>query len=74
MSLTLPEVKASFIVDGQGNKKQVVLDIEQYHELLETLEDYHDIAVAALAVKENEQAVSIEELEKEILQKKRTKS
>lgn len=47
-STMMSDIKANFIVDGKGKKKQVVLDIEQFEELLETLEDYYDIAQAAV--------------------------
>lgn len=66
MKLDFPEIKADFITDPKGKKKFVVLKIEQFQELLETLEDYHDIAQAALAKRETDQFYTIEEVEKRI--------
>lgn len=68
MKIAFPDIKADFIVDHQGNKKKVILDIEQFEELIETLEDYYDIATAALE-KRDTQTCSLEELKRAILER-----
>ena len=62
-----PDLKAQFIVDAKGNKKQVVLDIDQFEELLETLEDYYDIAQAAILKNKKEKTKSLAVIKKKLL-------
>ena len=62
-----PDQKAQFIVDAKGNKKQVVLDIDQFEELLETLEDYYDIAQAAILKNKKEKTKSLAVIKKKLL-------
>ena len=63
----LAGIKANFIVDAKGKKKQVVLDIEQFEELLETLEDYYDIAQAAVKKHKVTPGDSLENVKKRLL-------
>ena len=60
-------IKADFITDAQGNKKKVILDIEQFRELLETLEDYYDIAQVAIKKQGEDSGDSLEEVKKRLL-------
>jgi PHD/YefM family antitoxin component YafN of YafNO toxin-antitoxin module len=41
---TVPQFNPQFVIDGEGNKRAVILPIAEYEELLE---DLHDLAVAA---------------------------
>lgn len=74
MKLDFPDIKAEFITDDQG-KNRVILDLEQFNELLEALEDYHDIAQAALLKIEEscEETFTLEEIE-HALERKHGKS
>jgi hypothetical protein len=63
----LPNLKAHFITDAKGNKKQVVLELDQFEELLETLEDYYDIVHAAVAKRKNEKTKSLDAVKKRLL-------
>ena len=64
------KIKAQFIVDNKGNKKNVILDIKQFEELLKTLEDYYDIATASLAKSRKEKTYTLDEIKKELLNSK----
>ena len=61
------DIKENFIVDAKGKKKQVVLDIKQYETLLETLEDYYDIAQAAIKKHKKEPVDTLENVKKKLL-------
>jgi hypothetical protein len=68
MKHAYPEIKANFIIDEKGKKKSVILDIKQFNDLLETLQDYYEIAHAALEKDPDlENAISLEDLKKQIL-------
>ncbi|MBM3887166.1 hypothetical protein FJ364_04505 [Candidatus Dependentiae bacterium] len=60
-------IKAQFIVDAKGKKKQVVLDIDQFEELLEVLEDYYDIAQAAIKKHKTAPVDTLENVKKRLL-------
>ncbi len=53
--------KEKFIVDEKGKKKAVVLDIKDYEEMLEDIED-----LKILAERKNEPCRSLEEVEKRL--------
>lgn len=53
--------QAAFVRDKKGNKKAVVLSIEQYKQLLE---DLHDLAV--VAERRDEGTVSYREMKKRL--------
>ena len=63
----LDGIKADFITDAKGRKKQVVLGIAQFKELLETLEDYHDIAQAAVKKHSQSKGDRLEVVRKRLL-------
>jgi PHD/YefM family antitoxin component YafN of YafNO toxin-antitoxin module len=54
---TIPQFHPEYVIDGEGNKKAVILPIEEYEELLEDLED-----LAVAAERKNEPTVSHEQL------------
>ncbi|HHT9133550.1 MAG TPA: hypothetical protein ACFYD2_01485 [Candidatus Avalokitesvara rifleensis] len=53
--------KEKFIVDAKGRKKAVVLDIRDYEEMLEDIED-----LKIIAERKNEPARPLEEVEKRL--------
>ncbi len=53
----IPPLHPKFVTDGEGNKKAVILPINEYEELLEDLED-----LAVAADRKNESTVSHEQL------------
>jgi len=55
------KLREQFIVDENGERKAVVLPVEEYEELLE---DLHDLAV--IAERRDEPTVSFEELKKRL--------
>jgi len=63
-SSTPDTIKANYIVDKQGKKTGVILDIKFFNALLEKLEDLYDIAEAEKVLQKKEGTYSIEEVEK----------
>jgi PHD/YefM family antitoxin component YafN of YafNO toxin-antitoxin module len=53
----MPQFHPQYVTDSEGNKKAVILPIEEYEELLEDLED-----LAVAADRKNESTVSHEQL------------
>lgn len=53
--------KEQFIIDAKGKKRAVVLDIKDYEEMLEDIED-----LKILAERKNEPARSLKEVEKRL--------
>jgi PHD/YefM family antitoxin component YafN of YafNO toxin-antitoxin module len=53
--------KKKFIVDAKGKKRAVVLDIKDYEEMLEDIED-----LKILAERRNEPTRTLEEVEKRL--------
>jgi PHD/YefM family antitoxin component YafN of YafNO toxin-antitoxin module len=51
-----------FVVDREGNRKAVILPLEEYEQLLE---DLHDLAV--VAERHDEEAVDLAEIKKRLL-------
>lgn len=66
-STEFENIKADFITDSEGNKKKVILDIEQFKELLETLEDYYDLAQVAIQKQNLEESDNLEKIKKRLL-------
>lgn len=66
MKLEFPDIQANFIVDPKGEKKFVVLGVDQFKELMETLDDFYTIAQASLAKSRTEETITLEELERNI--------
>jgi PHD/YefM family antitoxin component YafN of YafNO toxin-antitoxin module len=54
-------VEEQFVVDSKGQKKGVLLTIEQYEKLME---DLHDLAV--IAERREETAISLDELKRRL--------
>jgi hypothetical protein len=55
------KINPQFIVDSSGNQTSVILPIEEYHELLEDLED-----LAIIAERRDEPTISHEQVLKEM--------
>lgn len=58
--------KERYVVDDQGNRISVVLDIADYHELLEELEELESIRAYDAAKASGDQAVGFEQAVAEI--------
>ena len=50
-----------YVVDTKGKKKEVILSVERYEQLLE---DLHDLAV--VAERRDEEAISLEEMKRRL--------
>jgi PHD/YefM family antitoxin component YafN of YafNO toxin-antitoxin module len=57
--VTLEKSQERYIVDANGNKTAVILDIELYEQMLE---DIHDLAV--VAERRSQQSISLAEIKK----------
>jgi hypothetical protein len=55
------QLHPEYITDGEGNRKSVILPIDEYEQLLEDLED-----MAAIAERRNEPAVSHQDILQEL--------
>lgn len=53
-----------YIIDEQGNKTAVILDLKVFNKLLEELEDLYDIAEAEKIIKKGGRKFTPEEVEK----------
>lgn len=60
-----------FIVDEKGKRTKVILDIDDYEKLLETLEDAADIRASDELKASNEEAIPLEQAIAEIEQQKK---
>jgi PHD/YefM family antitoxin component YafN of YafNO toxin-antitoxin module len=54
-------LQEQYVVDANGNKKAVILAIEQYEQLLE---DLHDLAI--VAERRQEEPISLEEMQRRL--------
>ena len=61
----LSEIYPQYIVDNEGKRTSVVLDLKTFSSMVEELEDLHDIldAEKILAKGEEEEGCTIEEIE-----------
>ncbi len=55
-------MSTQFLVDEKGEKVAAVIPIEEYHELMEDLED-----LAEIAKRRNEETISYDEMKKEMV-------
>ena len=55
-------MSTQFVVDEKGEKVAAIIPIEEYHELMEDLED-----LAAIAERRDEETVPWEEVKKELI-------
>jgi hypothetical protein len=55
------EIRERFVVDDDGNRVQVLLDIADYEKLLEALEDLEDIRDYEAAMASGEQPIPFEQ-------------
>lgn len=64
-----------YIVDEQGNKTAVILDLKIFNKMLEELEDLYDVLEAEKVIKKEGKRFTFEEVEKAFtakLSKKKT--
>lgn len=68
MKLSIPPLHPDFIYDQEGNKKAVILKVEEFDALIEGLEDLYDL-IRAYKVKQdpNQEKFSLESVVEEIL-------
>lgn len=68
----LTTITPQYIIDSEGKKNSVVLDVKTFESMIEELEDLYDIIEAEkiLAKGEEEEGHSIEEIEKFLNKKK----
>jgi PHD/YefM family antitoxin component YafN of YafNO toxin-antitoxin module len=57
----MPQFHPQYVTDNEGNKKAVILPIEEYEELLEDLED-----LAVAAERKDESTITHEQLLREL--------
>jgi len=62
------ELKERYVIDKQGNRVSVLLDIEEYHKLLEALEDLEAIRAYDAAKASGDEAIPFEQAIAEIEQ------
>lgn len=65
-SLSLDPLKAQYIVDKDGKKTGVILDIKMFNALLQELEDLYDITQAERIIEKKDQKYTLEEVEKSL--------
>ena len=58
---TMPQFHPEYVTDGEGNRKAVILPIEEYEGLLEDLED-----LAVVAERKHESTIPHEQLLEEL--------
>lgn len=59
MKITQPQ----YIVDEQGNKTAVILDLKIFNKMLEELEDLYDVVEAEKIIKKGEKTFTSKEVE-----------
>jgi hypothetical protein len=64
----LPKIVPQYIVDSNGKKTSVILDLKTFSSMIEALEDLHDIIEAEniLAKGADEEGHTIEEIEESL--------
>ncbi len=60
------ELKERFVVDEQGKRVAVILDIEEYNRLLEWIADQEDARAVDQAVASGEKGIPLEDAIREI--------
>jgi hypothetical protein len=60
------EIRERFVVDADGNRVQVLLDIADYERLLEALEDLEDLRVYDEVKAAKEEMIPLEQAIREI--------
>ena len=69
-SVSLPDLKAQYIVDKKGQKTGVILDIKLFEALIEELEDLYDITQAEKVIEKKGEKYTLEEVERLLSDKK----
>lgn len=54
-------MKTQFVTDNEGNKLAVILPIQEYHKLIEELEELEDIRLFDQAKEDDEPSIPLEE-------------
>ena len=62
----MPKIKAQFVIDAHGKKRQVILSVQDFEKLLEKIEDLQDVAMAETTKKKSKKRYSLDFVEKEI--------
>ncbi|MCX6375605.1 MAG: hypothetical protein NTU88_06155 [Armatimonadetes bacterium] len=62
----MPKVKPRYLVDENGQRVSVILDIEEYEKLLADLEELQDIRAYDEAMASGEEAIPLEQAIEEI--------
>lgn len=62
------ELKERYVIDKQGNRVSVLLDMEEYHKLLEALEELEAIRAYDAAKTSDDEAIPFEQAISEIEQ------
>jgi hypothetical protein len=62
----MPKLKERYVVDDQGNRISVVLDVADYQELLEELEEHEAIRACDTAKASGDQPIPFEQAVAEI--------
>ncbi len=74
MKVSFPILNLDFVYDKKGHKKSVILDIKEFEDLVEGLEDFYDIVNAYKAKEESSsEAFSLESVIEEILLDRKNK-
>ncbi|KYC44191.1 hypothetical protein WA1_03390 [Scytonema hofmannii PCC 7110] len=60
------KLKEKYIIDDSGNRIGVILDVTEYHQMLEELEELECIRAYDAAKASNDQAISFEQAIAEI--------
>lgn len=59
----IPEFKVNFLNDDQGNKKSAIIDIEEYQDLIATIEDLYNIIKVSISKDHTKDTYTLEELQ-----------
>ncbi len=66
-SVSVEDVKAQYIVDKDGKKTGVILDIKLFNALLQELEDLYDITEAERIIEKKGKKYTLEEVEQSLM-------
>ena len=66
MKFSIPKIKAQFVIDSHGKKRQIIMSVQDFEKLLGKMEDLHDVAAAEATKRKSKKRYSLEFVEKEI--------
>lgn len=61
----------NYIIDDMGNKKAIIIDIEEFNKLIEYLEEIEDALDLKKAIEEGNEFIEIREFLKELQQERK---